>query len=159
LWTLNRPKISIFWKNIKLQIFYILNAFYVCLIIPYYYKKNPHKKVCMLWKSRAPSCETNNVWQSINSTLKVLCSNQNSKSKDPMVQFRFLNIYINLKHNLPLKGHHIGIYNKKCSFEHDLTWFLAHCFKNWPFFFVTIFQPKLLDLGFFLLMLCSIESL
>ncbi len=28
--------------------------------------------------------------------------------------------------NMPLKGHHIGIYKKKtCSFEHDLTWFFS----------------------------------
>jgi len=128
--------------------------FYVCLIVPYYFFKNPHQRVCMLWKSGAPSCETNNVWQSTSSTLKVLCSNQNSKSKNPMVQFRFLNIHINHKTqlamiNVSLKGHHIGIYNKKCSFEHNLTWFLVHCFKTWPFFLVKFLQPKLLDLGFF----------
>jgi hypothetical protein len=37
------------------------------------------------------------------------------KSKDPMVQFRFLNIHITHKAqlamiNMPLKGHRIGIY-------------------------------------------------
>jgi hypothetical protein len=65
-------------------------------------------------------------WTNTYSTLKVLYSNQNSKSKDPMVQFRFLNIHINHKIqlamiNMPLKGYHIGIYFKKCNFEHDLT--------------------------------------
>jgi hypothetical protein len=46
-----------------------------------------------------------------------------------MIQFiRFLNIHIYHKTqlamiNVPLKGRHIGIYNKMCSFEHDLTWF------------------------------------
>jgi hypothetical protein len=45
----------------------------------------------------------------------LLYSNQNSKSKDPMVQFRFFNIHINHKAqlamiNMPLKRLHTGIY-------------------------------------------------
>jgi hypothetical protein len=57
-----------------------------------------------------------------------------------MVQFRFLNNHINYKIqfgiiNMSLKGHHIGIYIKPYSFEHDLTWFLAHCFAFQPNFF------------------------
>ncbi len=32
--------------------------------------------------------------------------------------------------NMSLKWHDISIYIKKCNFEHDLTWFLAHCFMT-----------------------------
>jgi len=73
------------------------------------------------------------------STLNVLCSNQNSKSKDPMVQFRFLNIHISHKTqiamiNMPLKWHHTHTHTHthKWSFEHDLTWFLAYCLTILP---------------------------
>jgi hypothetical protein len=34
--------------------------------------------------------------------------------------------------NMSSKWHHISIYIKKCNFEHDLTWFLAHCFVILP---------------------------
>ncbi len=34
--------------------------------------------------------------------------------------------------NMPLKGYHIGIYFKKCNFEHDLTQFLTRCFTFLP---------------------------
>ncbi len=95
-WTSNRPKIKFFWENIKLYIPHIFSVLYVCLIVPYYYKKNQHQRV-FRFENQGPLCEINNVWWNTYSTLKVLCSNQNSKSKDSMVQFRFFYIHINHK--------------------------------------------------------------
>ncbi len=71
-----------------------MNDFNVCLIVPYYYKQTQHQKVCIM-KIKGPFVKLNNVRHNTCLTLKVICSNQNSKSKDQMVQFRFFNIHIN----------------------------------------------------------------
>ncbi len=70
-----------------------MNDFNVCLIVPYYYKRTQHQIVCIM-KIKGPFVKLNNVWHNICLTLKVICSNQNSKPKNPMVQFRFFSIHI-----------------------------------------------------------------
>ncbi len=70
-----------------------MNDFNVCLIVPYYYKQTQHQIVCIM-KIKGPFVKLNNVWHNTCLTLKVIFSNQNSKSKNPMVQFRFFNIHI-----------------------------------------------------------------
>jgi len=75
----------------------------------------------------------NNVWHNICLTLKVICSNQNSKSKDPMVQFRFFNIHIShvmdysamslayfFGSNNGLLTLNMGVANK--AFDYNLMW-------------------------------------
>jgi hypothetical protein len=101
-------------------------------------------------------CETSNIWQNTNSTLKILCSNQNSKLKNSMIQFRFFNIHINHKTqlamiNMLLRGHHIGIYiYMKVMFW---TWFdmvfglLFHIFTpswivEWQIFYVHLLRTR-----------------
>ncbi len=111
------PKFQFFWKIIKLYIPYILSAFYV-YNSPLLLQKKSTSMSLYIMKIKGPFVKLVNVWQNILSTLKVLCWNQNSKSKDPMVQFRFFNIHINHKTqlamiNMPLEGHHIDIYIKK----------------------------------------------
>jgi hypothetical protein len=88
----------------------------------------------LYYENQRPFCETNNVWWNISSTLKVLCSNQNSKSKDLMVQFKVLNIHINHKVQLAIKGApHGHIYRKNANLNmiwHGF-WLISSCF--YPF--------------------------
>jgi hypothetical protein len=53
-------KFQFLGKNIKLWIPYILSVFFVCLIIPYYYKKNQHQRV-FIFENQAPLYEISNV--------------------------------------------------------------------------------------------------
>jgi hypothetical protein len=46
-------KFQFLGKNIKLWIPYILSFFFLCLIIPYYYKKNQHQKV-FIFENQGP---------------------------------------------------------------------------------------------------------
>jgi hypothetical protein len=108
----------------------------MCLIVPYYYKKVQHERV-VYYENQGPLCETSNVWWRICLSLEVLWSNQNSKSKDPIVQFIFLNIHISHKtrlamNNMPLKWYHISMYIYKYILKHDLTWFLTCCVMILP---------------------------
>jgi len=117
--------------------FLIILSVFLCVSNPLLLQNKFNIKKFVYYENHEPFCETNNVWWNIYSTLNILCSNQNSKSKDLMVDFRFFNILVNHKAqlvmiNMSLKEHHTCIHCFKCTFELDLTWFLAYCFMFLP---------------------------
>jgi hypothetical protein len=131
IWTQN---FNFSWKTSEIYKFLIFWVFFMCIIVPYHYIKINIKSF-VYYENEMPHCKTNNVPQNTYSTLKVLCLNQNSKSKDPMVQFWFFNIHIKHKAqpfmiNMLLKGaphRHLYIYAVLNMIWHGF-WFIVSWF-------------------------------
>jgi hypothetical protein len=101
LMTSNRLKFSIFLKKHQVIECLYFECFWRIFNSPLL-SKNIDIKKFVYYDNQRPLCKTSNVWWNICSTLKVLCSNQSSKSKAPMVESKFLNIHISHKTELAI---------------------------------------------------------
>jgi hypothetical protein len=108
----------------------------VCLIVPYYYGRNSTSKFLYIMKIKDPFVKLV-MFDWAFAQVKDPLLNAKLKIERSNGSFRFFNIHISYKaqlamFNMSMKWHHISIYFFKCKFEHDLTWFLAHCFVILP---------------------------
>ncbi len=117
----------------------------MCIIFPYYHKKS-NIIFFVYYENQRTTCETNNVrWST------------NSKSKDLVILFRFLNIHISHKTQLAMTP--LGLYIKKCKFEHNLTWFLACFWQFYPNIFIYLISIVECAIFFNHLKVCKIMGM